>query len=287
MGSLKLCDGDPVVERLRSMFGANIVRIPRASLRPLEVLASRKGYTRTMGQLGDILSGAPPFALDPGDLHEEPAPAVLATKTSSVAFNLGLDILGGLLQGFGLSKAGLGAAFTHTSAISFTFRDVRHVYVEVNRLGRALQNRAVDRDNPAAAPYFAMPDPWRLLLVDSVLTSPGFTVTASRSATESGHIDVPALEQLAANAAATVKLSSSASSEVSFTGEKPLTFAFTCLAVALDVGARIVQLTGDTQRVVIQGLPGAGELGDIPPRLNGVLLSDDPAMLDLEDGTGQ
>jgi hypothetical protein len=30
---LRLCDGDPVVEYLRSTFGANIVRIPRASLR--------------------------------------------------------------------------------------------------------------------------------------------------------------------------------------------------------------------------------------------------------------
>ncbi len=64
MGLLSLCDGDPVVEYLRSTFGANIVRIPRASLRPLEVLAAHLGdTTKTMGQLGDILVGAPRFAL--------------------------------------------------------------------------------------------------------------------------------------------------------------------------------------------------------------------------------
>ena len=185
MGSLRLCDGDPVVEYLRSTFGANIVRIPRASLRPPEVLAARKGGTKTMGQLGDILVAAPAFVLDRGDVHEEPTPPVLAQKTRSVAFELGLDILGGLLQGFGVGKAGLDAAFAPKSAISFTFHDVRRVYVETNRLGRVLQDRAVDRANPATTLYFEGPDPWRLLLIDSVLTSPGFTVTASRSRTES------------------------------------------------------------------------------------------------------
>jgi hypothetical protein len=193
MGSLGLCDGDPVVEYLRSMFGANIVRIPRASLRPPQVLAARKGDTRTMGQLSDILVGTSLFVLDPGDVHEEPAPSVLAQKTRSVALDLGLDILSGLLQGFGVPKAGLGGAFAPKSAISFTFHDVRRVYVETNRLGRVLQGCTVDRANPATALYFQDQDPWRLLLIDSALTSAGFTVSASRSRTESAHIDVPTL----------------------------------------------------------------------------------------------
>lgn len=286
MGSLRLCDGDPVVEYLRSTFGANIVRIPRASLRPPEVLAARKGDTRTMGQLGDILVAAPAFILDPGDVYEEPTPPVLAQKTQAVALDLGLDILDGVLQGFGVPKAGLGGAFAPKSAISFTFHDVRRVYVEPNRLGRALQGHTVDRENPATTLYFQDQDPWHLLLIDSVFTSPGFTVLASRSRTESAHVDVPTLQQLVSNVSAKVNVSSSVSSEVSFTGEERLTFAFTCLEVTLDRDARIVGLAGYGQKATIQGLVRRAEPGNVPPQLTGVLLSEDPAMLDLGDGTG-
>jgi hypothetical protein len=284
MGSLGLCDGDPVVEYLRSTFGANIVRIPRAALRPPQVLAARKGDTRTMGQLGDILVGASAFVLDPEDLHEEPAPPVLAQKTRSVALDLGLDILGGLLQGFGMPKAGLGGAFAPKSAIRFNFHDVRRVYVETNRLGRALQGYAVDRANPATTMYFQGQDPWRLLLIDSVLTSPGFTVSASRSRTESAHVDVPALQQLVSDVSAKVNVASSVSSEVSFTGEERLTFAFTCLEVTLGADARIAGLAGYGHKTTIQGLVRPAEPNNIPPQLTGVLLSEDPAMLDLGDG---
>jgi hypothetical protein len=284
MGFLGLCDGDPVVEYLRSTFGANIVRIPRASLRPLEVLAARNGDTKTMGQLGDILGGAPQLTLKAGDLHEVPAPPVLAQKTRSVTFDLGLDILGGLLQGFGVPRVGIGGAFAPKSAISFNFHDVHRVYVETNRLGRLLQGCAVDRANPATALYFEAQAPWRLLLIDSVLTSPGFTVTASRSRTESAHVDVPALQQLVGNVSAKVNLSSSASSEVSFTGDDRLSFAFTCLEVTLDAHARIVGLAGSGQKTTVMGGDRSAGASNDPSRPTGLLLSDNPAMLDLDDG---
>jgi hypothetical protein len=280
MGFISLCDGDPVVEYLRSTFGANIVRIPRASLRPPEVVAARQGRARTMGHLGDILAEKPPFVLESVDVHEEQAPPVLARKTRAVGFDLGLEILGGLLQGFGLPKAGLGAAFAPQSSISFSFHDVRRVYVEPNRLGRLLRDHAIDRANPATSAYFAGQDPWRLLLIDSVLTSPGFTVAAKRSSTESAHVDLPVIQQLVSDASAKVKVSSSASSEVSFTGEERLTFAFTCLEVSLDAEARIVGLAGSEARTVIQGLTGAS--GSASQRVTGVLLSDNPGLLDLD-----
>jgi hypothetical protein len=282
MGFLGLCDGDPVVEYLRSTFGANVVRIPRASLRPPEVLAARNGQTKTMGQLADILTG--PFALPPADLHEEPAPPVLAQRTSSIGLDLGLDILGGLLQGFGVGKIGLGTAFAATSAVSFNFHDVHRVYLETNRLGRLLQGYAVDRENPATRLYFDGQAPWRLLVIDSVLTSPGFTVTASSSRAGSAHVDLPTLQQLVSQVSAKVSLASSAASQVSFTGDERLTFAFTCLEVILDAGARIAGLAGYGQKVLVQGLTRGGPAEAGRSRLSGVLLTEDPALLDLDEG---
>jgi hypothetical protein len=284
MGFIGLCDGDPVVEYLRSTFGANIVRIPRASLGPPEVVAARQGRATTMGHLGDILAGEPPFILERADIHDELAPPVLAKKTRAAGFDLGLEILGGLLQGFGLSKAGLGAAFSPQSAISFNFHDVRRVYVTPNRLGRLLQGRAVDRANPATAVYFDGQDPARLLLIDSVLTSPGFTVTAQRSNSKSARVDLPTIQQLVSDASAKVQLSSSTSSEVSFTGEERLTFAFTCLEASLDANARIVGLAGAGARTVIQGLAGSQAAGGVAQQVTGVLLTEDPGLLDLEAG---
>jgi hypothetical protein len=279
MGFIGLCDGDPVVEYLRSTFGANIVRIPRASLRPPEVIAVRAERARTMGRLGDILAADAPFVLEQADVHEEAAPPVLARKTRAVGFDLGLEILGGLLSGFGLSKAGLGAAFAPQSTISFQFHDVRRVWVEANRLGRLLRGRAIDRENPATALYFAARDPWRLLVIDSVLTSPGFTVTAARAGAASAHVDLPTIQQLVSNASASVKVSSSASSSVSFTGKERLTFAFTCLDVSLSAAGAIVGIAGSDARAVIQGLRA---VDNVPRPVTGVLLSEDPGLLDLD-----
>ena len=146
-----------------------------------------------------------------------------------------------------------------------------------NRLGRALQGHTVDRANPATTLYFQDQDPWRLLLIDSVFTSPGFTVLASRSRTESAHVDVPTLQQLVSTVSAEVNVSSSVSSEVSFTGEERLTFAFTCLEVTLDGDARIVGLAGYGQKATIQGLVRRAEPGNVPPQLTGLLLSEDPS----------
>ena len=286
MGILGLCDGDPVVEYLRSTFGANVVRIPRASLRPPEVLASRNSQTKTMGQLADILTGPSPFTLAPGDVHEEQAPPVLGQRTSSIGLDLGLDILGGLLQGFGVGKIGLGTAFATTSAISFNFHDVHRVYLETNRLGRLLQGYAVDRANPATRPYLDGQAPWRLLVIDSVLTSPGFTVTASRSRSESAHVDLPTLQELLSHVSAKVSLSSSTASEVSFSGDERLTFAFTCLEATLDADARIEGLAGYGQKVLVQGLEASRAASAIPASMTGVLLTDDPAMLDLDERAG-
>jgi hypothetical protein len=239
-----------------------------------------------MGQIGDILVAAAPFAVDPGDVHEEPAPPVLAQRTRSVSLDLGLDILGGLLQGLGVPKVGLGSAFAPESTISFNFHDVHRVLVEPNRLGRRLQDCTIDRVNPATALYFEERDPWRLLLIDSVLTSPGFTVTASRSRTQSVHVDLPTLQQLVSNVSAKVNVSSAASSEVSFTGDERLSFAFTCLEVTLDTDARVVGLAGRGRKTTIQGLTDPPAASGASPNLTGVLLSDDPAMLDLDAGTG-
>jgi len=94
------------------------------------------------------------------------------------------------------------------------------------------------------------------------------------------------MAQLVSDVSAKVNVSSSASSEVSFTGTEPLTFAFTCLEVSLDENARIVGLAGYGQKTTILGLVRPVEPGSVPPQLTGLLLSDDPAMLDLNEETG-
>jgi hypothetical protein len=291
MVSITLCDGDPVVEYLRSTFGANIVRIPRASIQPLSVLAvTRGGTAKDMGRLADIVAPASGsesgFAIGSEDIHDEVAPPVLGSRTGSVGVKLGVTILGGLLQALGTSKAGLSAAFEQNSSISFTFHDVHRVYIETNRLGRALQNGAIDTASPATALYFRADDPARLLVVDSVLTSSGFTVTASRSNGESASVDVPLLQQLVSDGSASVSFHSATSSQVSFDGPQPLTFAFTCLAVSLDDDGRIVGLEGDTHRTIVQGVAASEAAARLPATVSGMLLTEDPALLDLDDADG-
>lgn len=274
MGFLGLCKGDPVVDLLHDLFAANVLRVPEARVQPLSVLARRENKQSFRGALAPLLSDGAVVTVDAVTSQM----AELSGKhTRGVKVDLGLEVLGGFLSGLGLPSAGITVHFSRARTVSFTFADVQRRWIDPGLLGAELKGREVDRTQPAAGIYFG-DDPWALLVVDSALTSNQFSIQVESSTDGGAVLNVPAIQEIVAQAKVGVEVSSTASTEVSFRGKQHLTFAFTCLRLYLDAQARIQTL--DPTNTMLNAAVASGELAYLPDR---VRLSAEPAMIEWDE----
>ena len=163
MGWLKLCDDDPLVKTMSQVFRANIIRVPEARLQPLSVLAARDGRLAYRGKLADLVAGEVVAELVTPAFETGTMADVSGKRSRKISVELGLDILKGFLSGFGVpAAAGLAEQFSGASEVSFSFSQVRRVYIDPARLGRLLAGRTLDRSN-AVVSAFLQEDPWECL----------------------------------------------------------------------------------------------------------------------------
>ena len=156
-------------------------------------------------------------------------PSISGTKTRAVSLDLGLEILGNFLQGFGVPSAGLSAAFQGAKKVSFSFNQVIRYFVDVNDLGERVARFGVDRANPAGSIFFQEGNAYRCCILDSAITSRDFTISVEETSKDDFHIDVPTLEQIVTKAKAGMSITESSKLTISFQGDKQLGFAFSCL----------------------------------------------------------
>jgi hypothetical protein len=231
---------DPVVATLRDVFTANVLRVPEERMKPLTVIASHKGERWSFrGAMAPLLENRK-LTQSLGRLVPSTSqmPNLTNKKTRHVEFDLGLSILDGFLSGFGIPSAGLDASFENVGEIAFSFDNVERHWLDVNVVGASLTNEALKQNNPAGKIFFD-DDPWSLNLVDSIITSSDFTITAKSARKGSAKIDVPTIQNLVAKAKAGVQVKSTSASTLTFAGSKGLTFAFSCVRLYLDPQRRI------------------------------------------------
>lgn len=247
MAWLKLCDNDPLINTLRGVFHANIIRIPEEKIQPLCVIAERDGKLAYRGRLSDLIAGASVPALVDPPVQTSTMADVAGKRSRQVDLKLGLEILDGFLRGFGIpAAANIGTHLSAASHVSFTFSEVQRRYCDPSKIGQLLAGKALDRNNPVVASLIGE-HPWECMLIDSVITSRDFTLHVDQTSKQELHLDVPAIEQIMSKAKLDVQVSSSSSRSLTFKGPKPLAFAFTCERLILDDAANIVQMPPDTQ----------------------------------------
>ncbi|MGH9612210.1 MAG: hypothetical protein ACRD4P_03930 [Bryobacteraceae bacterium] len=130
---IELCRHDPVADTLRNVFHANIVEVPEARIQPLIVVAASASVTSFRGAILPLLKKPTDFA--PPQIMQSQMPAVSGTKTREVKLDLGLEILGNFLSGFGIPSAGVSACFQGATTVSFSFSDVIRFFVDIGELG--------------------------------------------------------------------------------------------------------------------------------------------------------
>src|SRR5947209_4413934 len=113
----KLCKGgDDVLKPLFEAYGANILRVPEARVKPLTVFARQGDRHVFRGRLGPLLVGRRLPTMRP---EESPMAEVSGKRTRKVGIGMGLDILQGLLAGLGLPAADVAAEMSSARQVSF------------------------------------------------------------------------------------------------------------------------------------------------------------------------
>ena len=234
MPLFKLCNDDQLVNTLHGVFGANIVRVPEARIKPLCAVASMPQGPRFWGYLPELVEGI----LDTGNaIGSSPMANVAGKKSRSVNLDLGLQILEGFLGGFGLPAAGIAAKFAGAKTVSFSFQEVVRFFVSPAALGRLLGGHSLDAGNTANDLFFRQAA--TLLVTDSVITSRDFSIQVGQTRGSDFKLDVPAIQEMIGKANAGVKAETTTGLDVTFRGDVPLTFAFTCLRCNADPAGRI------------------------------------------------
>jgi hypothetical protein len=224
-----LCS-DPFVEFLK-VQGYCAVRLPKADIKPLQLLARLDGVFDRLGELATVLVAAP-AAPPPSIQADLPAASISGRRTGNLSYGLGVTILGDVIGAMGGSKAGLEVSYNQARSIVFEFVDVLEDRVELARLDQYVGEADV---SPFSHHVAAMLDADEVYVITSVIKSRTFSVSA-RDATGIGvPLTVPALQTIVG---AEVKVSGADQSAdmIRYKGRVPLVFGFQAVRLMYDEG---------------------------------------------------
>lgn len=274
MSAITLCREDPLVNLVHDLFGANIVRVPDARVRPLAVVVHRGGRSFYRGSLLPLLDDGRALGLQPS---ESQLTDISGRRSRRVNVALGVHILRGFLHGFGLPSAELSTSLEGVAYVSFAFPAVRRLAYDVNALGWALAGRRIDRGNPAAAILFEQPR-YELLLIDSVLLSRQIAIILSGAKGQRLNVDLEALRHVVAEMGGKIGAGTAGDIELTIKSEAELTFAFSCVRLFFDQDGTISAMPPDHSRRTLS----AAELIEsllVRPAPERFMLSPQPALL--------
>lgn len=219
------CDHeDPWTRQVRESYAATIVRAPRVGLGPLTVLSRKDDRVQERGSIAPLLVDAADLALP--SVQERAAAALSGGRTSSLRSSLGISLSASLLSGLGLPLPGSslhGQLWKGAHTFSFEVRNVVERFVDLAQLGSALRGRAIDKDHPTAAVFFAEPDV-QMCVITRALVSDELVI---RAASKSGQaVDLSADGgELLGSISSQVSWQVESDGGVAFHGPAPATFA--------------------------------------------------------------
>lgn len=248
----RLCPNDTTAV-LKELFNATPLKVPEASVQPMQVIAEKDGKTDKRGELRHLLSN--PLATQVS-LKEDKVSDVSLERTRSVDWDFGVKLLDGFFKGFNIPSAQVGTKLSNAREISLSFHNVQRRWLDKNELGSALRNQKLDLQHPAAG-IFLGKDAWNMLLVTDVIISNGFAINKEGSGEGSFDAQLPTIQQIVSDAKANVKVRSGSKNSITFEGTEFLTFAFSCVKLDIDpntgaIGVGMTVVTRSTENGVIQ-----------------------------------
>lgn len=218
--TMGLCK-DPSLTFLNG-FGYNVIRLPRAGIEPLDLLA-RDGSLEKIGTLPEFLDSPRPI---PTPTNQTVA-GLDGKVTDKLDAAIGIKILSNILAGMA-SAAGLPSlktSFQRARSIQFRFENTQARTINPSRIGEYLAEAHL-RENPFNDRYLLNEDTEEYVIFE-VLQSDSVTVLPRAEKGVGVSLDIPAI-QGAVGANVEVKQTTTQESAISFKGRELLTFGFKC-----------------------------------------------------------
>jgi hypothetical protein len=279
MAFLRICKDDQLSTILRETFRANIIRIPDEVIIPLSIVAKKNKNTRFLGNIDDLLVNPIVREQENDEVIISDMPDISGKYTKSVSLDIGMQILEGFLKGFNIPAEGIEQQLSGVNSISFSFKSVRKLYIPPARIGHMLSNSKIDKKNKVSAIFFDK-DPFDILIVDSVIQSKDFSIKLEHEDNFDLNAKFPEIQSIVTNANANVNVKTTSSYDIIFTGNKHLTFAFSCFNLVLKENGCFASITPDfsnkiefnresraatdIERVVLYKKPGLIDWDDEP-----------------------
>jgi hypothetical protein len=243
-----------------NQLGYNVVRLPRAGIKPLGVLGRDGKTINYLGTLDQIwvTSATPPSPGPPNSVS-----ALAGQATSDIKLSVGLDILANALAGmFGASVPSLKFAYNKAKSIQFRFGEVQTVSIDPFLVGNYLASGDLQEGNAFVARFFHAPET-EAFVITEILQAKSISATAKADSGTEMSVDVPEI-QSTLGAKVNVTASSSSNTDVTYTGTEYLTFGFKVFGIAM--------IDGGWQ---VHGVPPSADISFAPDvQLEPILLSE-------------
>jgi hypothetical protein len=223
---------DPYTSLLKS-FGYNAVRLPRANIKPLQVLSKNGGDASYFGELTTVFrpreNNDTPI---PKTIDNTPAANISGQKSGDLSVGLGLSILGNIITAMGGSALGLDSKYQQARTVSFQYQDVLQDLVETAALDKFLGQADINTSATTAANLLEADE---VFITTSTIKSKKLTIYAKASKGADTQVDVHTIQGIVGS---NVKVSthSQDSSAITFEGPTPLVFGFQAVQLFYDRG---------------------------------------------------
>jgi hypothetical protein len=241
---------DPYIESLHG-FGYNVIRLPRADVRPLQLLAKDGDGLDRIGELTTVLRTGANVPL-PKITENTRVAAVSGGRTGELSLGIGVTVLGTVIGAMGGSKLGLDVKYQNAKSVTFEFPDVFEDRVEIALLDQYLADADV---SPFAAHVGKLLDADQLYVTTAVLKASKIAVEARASKDTGLDVSVPEIQKVVGGNV-TVGGKAEVTSKVTYEGSVPLVFGFQAVRLFYEDGRyQRFELLSDSTTMV-RGLPG-------------------------------
>lgn len=240
---------DPALTMLRSK-GYNVVRLPKADIKPTQLLVRRGSRLQRLGELTSVFSpdpGAPVPAIN----ADNPSTGISGSQSADLDIGVGLNILGGLISALGGSALALNASYSRARSIQFEFAETLESNAEMALLDMFLAGATL---SPFAHAVAQMLDSDDVFVITSTLKSRKINVAAKDNGKASIGIDVPVI-QGAIGGNVKVAAGGEANSVVSYEGQVPLIFGFQAVRLIFDNGRYRTMKLVDAGDIALESRP--------------------------------
>lgn len=228
MGLFNLCLKDPLLTTLKDIFHATPIKIPEERYQPLCVIARYNQKDKFIGIVTNLLTNTTVYPNTPSTSQMAD---VSGSKSKTVDFKLGFDIMDSFLKGMGISGGAIKENFSGITKVSFSFQNVVRHYFDIGSIGNFLKGKKFDKTNPATGFFFN--ENATCIVIDSTINSNNFSLHIEETSQNDFKLNIPAIQQILGNFEAGISAKQEGDLTISFSGKRSLAFAFSTIVFSI------------------------------------------------------